>query len=116
MPDFTLTEEHLTLLRNSYVEQGLSGYETGAAWLNPKRPYGNSAVEEDIVELLGWPYPEGWDKDEDELPSRMRKAAMKIHQQTPTALQIVLCTGSFRPGVYRRTDTYGARSWKLLTD
>ena len=30
--------------------------EYGAPEINPKRPYGNSSVELDICEILGWKY------------------------------------------------------------
>jgi hypothetical protein len=104
--EFTLTEDHIKLLRRTYVYEDLSTYEYGAAWVNPKRPYGNSDVEEDIIDILGWPV-----QDEDD----ERAAAAKVHSETPIALQIVLSTGTFTPGVYRRP-LYNTREWKLVSE
>lgn len=111
---FTLTEQHIKLLQHSNVDEYLSTWETGAAMIDPKRPYGNSNVAGDVITILELPFPEGFDPEEDEIPSMLRKQAMKIHEETPTALQIVLCTGSFTPGEYRKTDPYGSRSWERV--
>jgi hypothetical protein len=106
--EFALTEDHLALLRRSYVMDHVSEVEYGAAWIDPKRPYGNSSVELDIAEILGWPFDEDGD-----LTGAQRDRARKLQDETPTALQIVLCTGEFRPGTYRRPNPYEARAWKL---
>jgi hypothetical protein len=66
---FTVTDEHLRLLRRAYV--GWDEIEFGAPEINAKRPYGNSNVYGDIAEILGlvdgawqddveedWPPPE----------------------------------------------------------
>lgn len=103
---FTLTEDLVTLLRNSFVTEGLTGCEYGAAEIDPKRPYGNSDVATDIAELLAWAIPEGG------LSEAQREDARTLHGLTPLALQVVLSTGSFRPGVYRRTEPYGS-TWVL---
>lgn len=47
---FTVTDEHVKLLRRFQV--GWQDCETGAPEIDPKRPYGNSAVPEDIHEIL----------------------------------------------------------------
>lgn len=101
---FTLTEEHVTLLRRMYV--GWCGDEFGAPEIDPKRPYGNSNVVRDMYEILagatatwdddhGMPSglsPEEWD------PEVVRLE--ELHKETRTALQVVLATGSFEPGEY----------------
>ena len=52
--EFTVTEDHLELLRHVhlYWDYG-EGY--GAPAIDPKRPYGNSDVERDIAEILEAP-------------------------------------------------------------
>lgn len=117
MPEeFNLTEDHITLLRRSYVSPELSGVETGAAEIDGKRPYGNSDVDLDVAEILGWADAPGWDDQLDEdgqLPEAWVKKAMELHEQTPVALQIVLSTGSFVPGLYRRSSRYDTTTWEL---
>lgn len=89
---FTLTENHLKLLRRMNV--GWQDTEYGAPEIDPKRPYGNSDVELDIAEILGW------EVDEDGLSEFQSNDARKLHQETATALQVVLFTGKFKSGVY----------------
>jgi hypothetical protein len=88
---FELKDAHLRLLRHSCVrwqEYGHDGY--GAAAIDPKRPYGNSDVCGDLIDLL----ESFGDLPLDEL--------MKLHLETETALQICLTTQSFEPGLYER--------------
>jgi len=47
---FELKQEHLTLLKKANV--GWQDCEFGAPEINPKRPYGNSGVLEDMFEIL----------------------------------------------------------------
>jgi hypothetical protein len=98
--EFRITEEHLTLLRASYVSWCEDEY--GAPQIDPKRPYGNSDVPRDIARLLGWKMPTTeyygpYEKEWDEFAVRVRE----IHQETKTALQIVLAVGYFKAGLYR---------------
>jgi hypothetical protein len=110
-PTFTLTEDHIKLVRRMYVDFDDGGYD-GAPAVNLKRPYGNSDVIGDVHEILyDQPFPE--DENDDERNEELVSKLIAIHQQTATALQIVLCTGSFVPGVYVRSCKYGALSWKL---
>ncbi len=85
-PDtFTLTEQHLVLLRAMCI--GWQDAEYGAPEVDPKRPYGNSGVEADLAELLP-----GLDLD----------TLRRLHRETATALQIILVTGAFVPGEYQK--------------
>lgn len=95
---FTLTELHLRLLRRMYV--GWQDCESGAPEIDPKRPYGNSNVADDVSEICGRPIP--------------RDRAMELHSETQTALQIVLVTGEFAPGEFVQRDRYDVRSWVRL--
>jgi len=86
---FELRKEHLRLLRYSYVRwQEYGGDGCGAAAIDPKRPYGNSFIPDDLVEILSGGLP----------PAEL----MKLHRETETALQICLTTQSFDPGLYER--------------
>ena len=51
--EFTVTDEHLKLLRGAYV--GWDDCEFGAPAIDCKRPYGNSDVIADIAEILEVP-------------------------------------------------------------
>ena len=84
MKTFILKQEHLDLLSHAYVEW--YDCETGAPCIDPKRPYGNSDVESDIADLLGWKI----NPEYDELSKSQKKEAQKLHEETETALQIVL--------------------------
>lgn len=100
---FNLTENHIKLLRNMYV--CWNGCEYGAPAINPKRPYGNSSVECDIHRILTGEEP-------DELSDELDEEYYRLHQETQTALQIVLTTGKFEVGVYERSKWY-LNDWKL---
>lgn len=107
MEKFTLTENHIKLLKNFNVDWG-DGY-LGAPCIDQKRPYGNSDVLTDIAEILGFK-----EKNDDDfvMSERMEKGLLSIHSETCTALQIVLVTGKFEPGDYVKTEPYNRWSWK----
>lgn len=100
---FKLTDKHIKLLRNAYV--GWEYTETGAPAIDGKRPYGNSDVPGDIIRILFGEIPE-------EAQESLYDYAMQLHKETKTALQIILCTGQFVPGLYEK-ESYKDRSWKL---
>src|SRR5262249_10764951 len=98
---FTVTEEHLRLLRRAYVSWG--GGEFGAPAINSKRPYRNSNVYGDIAELLGLVDGDWQDEVEDDWPPpELEWRFLKLHVETAIALQIGLATGEFRAGRYVR--------------
>lgn len=108
MKEFTLTSEHLKLLRAAYVDW--SGCEWGAPMIDCKRPYGNSGLIESIAEVLG---------EESLCPhcgestvELDRDRYLKLHAETQTALQIVLRVGEFREGAYRADDY--SENWKRV--
>jgi hypothetical protein len=92
---FTVTPTHLELLRRMCV--GWQDCETGAPEIDPKRPYGNSSVAADILEIFG----EEYDREEGPTEEQERRA-MVLHRQTEVALQCCLSALSFEPGLYRR--------------
>ena len=101
---FTLSKDHIKLLRRFQV--GWQDCETGAPEIDPKRPYGNSDVETDMHEILtGKDQPDG-------CPDGKREEYLKLHREMENALQIVLVTGSFKPGKYE-ADEYSS-NWRLV--
>ncbi len=108
---FKLTEQHIKLLRR--FEIGWQDCEFGAPEVDPKRPYGNSSVLEDIHEILTGEIIGCTDSKRDELTAAEEKEYRKLHAETETALQIVLATGKFLPGTYELQD-YGT-DWKIVS-
>jgi len=105
--EFTVTDEHLKLLRHAYV--GWDDCEFGAPAIDCKRPYGNSGVPEDMAEILGIAV----DEDE-EMPGDLEARLTRLHGETATVLQIAIATGQFRTGRYTR-DKYG-NNWHADED
>jgi hypothetical protein len=99
--EFTVTDEHLRLLRHAYVFWDEA--EFGAPSIDPKRPYGNSNVYADIAEILDVPYREWGDEEMGPLPDAEWRF-VRLHVETAIALQIALATGEFRTGHYVRYD------------
>lgn len=97
MMQFELTENHITLLTNSFI--GWQDAEYGALAVDPKRPYGNSSVEYDIIELL-------------DLEDHEEDFARQVHQETLTALQIILQTRQFKTGTYIHSGYFEGK-WQL---
>jgi hypothetical protein len=107
---FTLTTDHLKLLRAAYV--GWEGSEFGAPAIDCKRPYGNSDVYGDLGRLLGIKPAYNPKEDDYEFSEKQLNHMRAIHKETQTALQVVLATGVFVAGVYE-ADDYD-RNWRLI--
>ncbi len=105
---FTVTEQHLKLLRRFQV--GWQDCETGAPEIDPKRPYGNSAVPEDIHEILTGETIGCTDSKREELTEKESEDYLKLHREMETALQIALATGQFKAGNYE-AEAYSAE-WR----
>jgi hypothetical protein len=105
---FTITEDHLKLLKRMYV--GWQDCEYGAPEIDPKRPYGNSDVARDVAEILGWVDAGDYETD---ISGKQSEDAEKIHREMQTVLQIGLYTGSFAAGTYENTERYGF-NWRSV--
>ena len=105
-PVFEVTEDHLKLISEMYVEWWDCEY--GAPCIDPKRPYGNSDVEHDVCRKLGWK-----EDDEGEYSRSILKLAGVIHKETEVALQICLSRMEFRTGVFM-SDDICRREWAPL--
>jgi len=127
---FLMKDEHLKLLKEMNV--GWADDEFGAPEIDPKRPYGNSGVEQHMLEILGlkelkpgiyefelngrkWLlkgedkyniYLEGADEED------LCKALVELHKETKTALQVALSTAQFKTGKYQ-ADEYSS-DWEFL--
>lgn len=106
MTTFELTEQHVALLRHAYVEWW--GCETGAPAIDCKRPYGNSYVPGDVWEIVHGTASRELTDDEE-------TAMAILHRQTETALQVILATGSFEPGVYEAPRWGDGTGWRRVS-
>jgi hypothetical protein len=124
--EFTVTEDHLKLLRH-LPDGGLywdPGECYGAPYFGPKKPYGNSNVPNDVAEILDAP-DDDWDWEEElaTTPEGRRMVRIKylrpeaedrylrLHVEAAMALAIALVNGEFRPGRYTRTNAW-RNDWK----
>ena len=128
---FEMKEEHLKLLRNMYV--GWDDCEFGAPEIDPKRPYGNSDVLQDMLRILGVLEEvkqggqvfkfvlfgkeyllKGEDKFNIDLENEEEFTDIlnKLHRETQTALQIMLVVGKFEIGIYE-ANVY-SNDWEKL--
>lgn len=105
---FTLSEEHIKLLRHMYV--GWQQIEFGAPEINPNRPYGNSDALEDIAKILGHTSPN--DIAEPHLSRERSVWLEELHHEMETVLQILLLHGNIRPGEYIKQRSYDSLSWE----
>lgn len=121
---FEIKPEHLKLIQRFCI--GWQDCEFGAPEIDPKRPYGNSDVIQDMVEVLGFEEidPErflfklfdkeyrlkGEDKyniefdDQEELVEILTN----LHKETEIALQICLETQIFQTGIFKH-EKYGGK-------
>lgn len=83
---FELTKQHLALLTRACV--GWNNCEAGAPEIDPKRPYGNSDVANDVADILGLKNEKKC--DECGRGNIDEAALLKIHHETLQALQIIL--------------------------
>jgi hypothetical protein len=109
--EFTVTEDHLKLLRHLcdgglYWDPG-EGY--GAPYFGPKKPYGNSDVPQDVARIVGAPDSDLAQWEDDGGPqAEVEDRYLRLHVEAGIALKIALATGEFRPGHYTRT---GSNDW-----
>lgn len=107
---FEIKEEHIKLLRKANVRYD-EYTEFGAPLIDPKRPYGNSDVYNDIAEILSIKRRNIEDGMKCFSPSQ-EKRMLDLHKETAMALQIILCVGVFEPGLYE-SEKYQCK-WKKI--
>jgi hypothetical protein len=110
LSEFKITKEHLQLLKQMYVDW--DDCEYGAPAINPKRPYGNSDVENDIAEIINYPKKGNWDKEEEMRNEKAEEELYYLHRQMQIVLQICLVVGKFKEGTYIKKDDDDSLSWE----
>ena len=110
---FTLTEDHIKLLRHMYVSW--DEYSLGAPAIDSKRPYGNSddLILSDVARILEWKTKFVSGTESHGLSKKQVRKAKELHEGTQLALQIVLSTGKFEPGVYEMDD-FHMTEWRKV--
>jgi hypothetical protein len=97
--EFTVTEDHLKLLRHAYANVWHAGEgDHGAAGISLKRPYGNSYIEADVARIGGapdgdWVFRGGHQLH---LTEEATERFLRLHVEAMAALQVVLAAGEFR--------------------
>jgi len=108
---FILTENHLKLLSQLCIRFNDHQYY-GAAGGDMKYPYGDSMVMDSVAKIIGIRPDNGQDLDEP-LTDTEEATCLAIHEETATALQIVLQTKSFATGRYGLNED---NRWELFAD
>lgn len=98
MRRFELTAQHVALLRRANVRWSDGAYD-GSPEIDAKRPFGNSDVVSDVAEIIGIEKSEA-DDGETYWPKGTRERCLALYKTLAEALQVVLASGSFEPGVY----------------
>mgnify|MGYP001602384821 CR=1 FL=1 len=82
MANIEITPAHIKLAKRMYVQW--QDCEYGAPEIDPKRPYGNSDVEGDIAEILGWKV------GEDGLTDAQSEKAAQLHREMEEVIRYAL--------------------------
>ena len=96
MKRFELKLEHIKLLNKMWVVWWDT--EFGAPGVDPKRPYGNSDVYGDMAEILDLEF------DKEDPDEKQIKYLSDLHDETQTALEVVLTSASFEQGLYEQRE------------
>jgi len=124
---FEVTEDHLRLLRRTFVGWDDSAYH-GAPAVGIKRPYGNSDVVTDLAEII---VPVEGDDELDDYASFTREGELKsvrtkdgreltqddllrLHREMELVLQILASNLEIAPGLYLKTRMYDSLSWRRV--
>ncbi len=107
---FTVTEQHIKLLSHLWIRWELTAYEHGVPCVDSKRPYGNSGILGEIVDILDLPY--NYEEDLDGYSDEVESIIRKLHHETLICIQIVVRNASIKPGEYV-ADNHD-ENWKLI--
>lgn len=121
MESINIDDKHEKLLRRMYFRYN-DDCEFGAPEVDPKRPYGNSDVYQDMIEILGFEevgdgvfrfvidnkewFLEGEDKYNMNIPDDLKEVLLSLHKEMVVVLQIV-CNYTVVPkGIYTSKSRY----------
>jgi len=102
---FELKQYHVDLLTNANIDY-VSGCEWGWLGLDCKRPFGNGDMTGDMAKIMGI---EQIETDEGpQWPKGTHEKMVKIfEEELPIALEVILESKSFEPGVYEKEEYMG---------
>jgi hypothetical protein len=113
--EFEITEQHLKLIQQQNVKFRRSG-EYGATEIDPKRPYGNSYVEGDILDHLGIKGDINNGGGSFSCSKKLEKRLFRLHVETTVALQICMSLLMFETGKYERKPDWISGEWVKIGD
>jgi len=96
--EFEVTEDHMKLLPHLWFEYD-SCTEFGAPAVDPKRPYGNSDVYDDIAEHIGI-VAEKDSYGDNKFTNNQMWHMLRVHKEMTTVLNIMVRNGGVEAGVY----------------
>ena len=108
--EFEITEQHLKLLQQQNVKFKRSG-EYGGTEIDPKRPYGNSYVEGDILEMLNLKGDVDNGDGSFSCSEKLSKRLFELHAETTVALQICMHLLKFETGKFERKPNWISGEW-----
>ena len=97
--EFEITAQHLMLIKKMHIHYDWYT-EYGAPTVDPKRPYGNSYVEKDILSILGLKGDIEEDDGSRSCSEELADELYRLHAETTVALQICLQFAEFAEGKY----------------
>lgn len=108
---FVVKDYHMKLLDRLWFDFH-DDIEFGAPAVDPKRPYGNSDVYDDIAEITGIEGETDEWGNKDFSPEQIKFMDM-IHREMTTVLQILVANAAtgISPGMYQTSTQYGI-DWK----
>ena len=109
---FYITEEHIKLLSHFWINWELTSYGHGVPCIDIKRPYGNTYIISDIIDILGLPYE--YDLYSDGYPDEIESKIRQLHHETLIALQILVRNAYIEIGEYV-ADKYD-QNWKPVKE
>ena len=95
--EFVIHNNHLKLLKRLVIEENNDYTYLPVPGINPKRPYGNSYVLDDILEIIDYeknPDYEEWSKTQLDY-------ALALHKEMVTVLEIICNTAKVATGIYQ---------------
>lgn len=107
MRKLKVTENHLKLLKAAYIDW--NDTEFGGPCIDPKRPFGNSEVYGDIVDILGLTMPD--EEKEPEKYKRFIDSLDKGYRELEDCLEILCTNLSLEVGYY---ESDGYKNWRKV--